>query len=348
MKEKKRRQLLGDAVCGFVNAQTTDEAYFPILASIQNIFDFSPSFIEEIKKVFPAMWNITPPPKARSEEWDLMSSLEDKVLSALKEKLGPPLELSCNRHDQSLVISLPSSKFEDFWKLPHSKRFPFVQAMRTPSGLELLGIDFSPPWSGKSEFRYLDEPYVTMASEVYKAKPSTLEPDVESAIDEIFYAELNLRESWTRYNTIELHDLIQIQQETMRELLDLVIHDRRLGGDSRFFAYLQIYNKMPRSKIEFDMQDNLKEPYPIREEDYFRINLPIKWLDRIESDLAYCLIEFLMPEGNRKYIGKCPYCRQFFIKKQTNRVKCYSDDCEKTYQARKKRKQRDKDPVKYL
>ena len=95
MKEKERRKLFGEAVCGFVNAQTTDAAYFPILASIQEIFDFSPSFIEEVKKVFPSTSKITPPPKKNwEEEVTEISSHEDKVLSALQENLGPHFELS--------------------------------------------------------------------------------------------------------------------------------------------------------------------------------------------------------------------------------------------------------------
>ena len=58
--------------------------------------------------------------------------------------------------------------------------------------------------------------------------------------------------------------------------------------------------KCQRYIVKSDQQDSLKELYPIREEDYLSINLPLKWLDRIRSDLAYCLIKFLIPEGNRK------------------------------------------------
>jgi hypothetical protein len=68
MKEKERRQLFGEAVCGFVNADTTDEACFAILTGIQKISRFSSSFIEKVKEVFPAMSNITAPPKDSEEE----------------------------------------------------------------------------------------------------------------------------------------------------------------------------------------------------------------------------------------------------------------------------------------
>ena len=84
--KKQMGQLLGETVCDFVNAETTDEACFAILTGIQNISGskFSSSFIEEVKKVFPTIGNITPPPKALIDEWDLVSSHEDKALSGLR------------------------------------------------------------------------------------------------------------------------------------------------------------------------------------------------------------------------------------------------------------------------
>jgi len=82
----KRKQLLGEAVCGFARAQTTEEAYFPILTGIQKISNHSPSFIEEIKKVFPTIGNITPPPKDIREELKEITSHENKLLTVLREK----------------------------------------------------------------------------------------------------------------------------------------------------------------------------------------------------------------------------------------------------------------------
>jgi hypothetical protein len=323
MKEKERRQLFGEAVCGFVNAQNTDEAYFPILASIQKISRFSSSFIEKVKEVFPTMKNIAPPLKDWKEEREEMRSQEDKVLSALQEKLGPPLELSCNRPAQSLVISLPSSKVDDFFRSTFSEKAPFINALRTPSGLELLPMDFSEPLPGGTKFRYPHEPYVATASEVYEANSSALEFDDESVIDNIHNVELDLQEPWTRLNTIELHGGIRTQQEAVRELLKLIIRGRRLGGDSRFWAYLKIYNEMPKSKIEFDQQDSFRERYPISRRDYLSINLPLKWLDRIKGDLAYCLIGFLRFE-KKENLRKCDVCSKFFV--HHSRKWC-SDEC---------------------
>ena len=361
MKEKERRQLLGDAVCGFVNAQTTDEAYLPILNGIQKIFDFSPGFVEEIKKVFPTMGNITSPPKTYDEEWNKIISQEDKVLSGLRKKLGAPFELSCDRHRQLIVISLPSSKLLDFHELPEWKQAVVHIASMGMGPTRFRLADFSPLKGYKvrhaSAMEY-DYEFDLQDHEDMQEAIVAMTSGQESVLDDIKNLELDLQKSWTRFHTVVLHKEIAIQQKAVGRMLDSLIYNKPIKKDlsltdaeigyDLLSRYLEIYNKMPRSIIVVDEQDILKERYPIRDEDYLSINLPLKWLDRITGDLAYCLIEFLMPERNRKYMGKCPYCHHFFIKEQANRVRCYSGGCEKTYQARKKRKQRDKDPVKYF
>ena len=65
------------------------------------------------------------------------------------------------------------------------------------------------------------------------------------------------------------------------------------------------------------------------------------------SIVSYSLVEFLR-KNNLKKLKLCPFCNNFFIAKDTKREKrCYSKECEKTYQREKKRKQRENDPVKY-
>jgi len=372
MKDKERRQLLGEAVCGFVNAQTTDEAYFPILTGIQQLEKFSSSFIEEIKKVFPAMGNITPPPKKFQKERDKIRSHEDKVLSGLREKLGSHFEWRYIRPDQCFELN---SKYvrEGVRHNPMSFSSPFDRFLLPSEDEQILRMIEA----GTLKL-FASDPKL---SEIVHNK---------SVIEDIS----NLQKSWTRHNTIVLHMRIRGQQERMRGILDSLVFKNSFGQevtrrrkvdgqartvaidlwlemlqnhrnfaldiyinsgelrhqpireDDRLFKYLKIYNKMPRPIIEFDQQDSTKERYPIREEDYFENNLPLKWFDRIESDLAYCLIEFLINEDRRK-LKKCPYCHHFFIADDIKRVKCYSDDCRKAHGREKKRNQRDQDPVTY-
>jgi hypothetical protein len=119
-----------------------------------------------------------------------------------------------------------------------------------------------------------------------------------------------------------LHKRIQTEQERIREILDALIYKKPIKKDliltdaeldhNLLSQYLEIYNKMPRSIIEFDQQDILKERYPILEEDYLRINLPLKWLGRITSDLAYCLVEFLLSEY-QKNLKRCDVCSKLLM-----------------------------------
>ena len=99
-----------------------------------------------------------------------------------------------------------------FWterKLPPSKKFPFVHAMRTPSGREILPIDFDKPLLSDEKFGHLNEVYLATASAVYKAEANaSSKPYDRSIIDDLKNAELHLQESWTRYNTIYLHNVI--------------------------------------------------------------------------------------------------------------------------------------------
>jgi hypothetical protein len=141
----------------------------------------------------------------------------------------------------------------------------------------------------------------------------------ESDFDSIKNLELDLQKSWIRHNTIVLHDRIQVEQKGVRKILDALIHDKPIKKTYGLSVYLEIYNEMPKYEIEIDQQDSFKERYQIRRSDYLKINLPLEWLDRITSDLAYCLVEFLRAEENKKYIGRCQNCEKPYIKSKLNK-----------------------------
>jgi hypothetical protein len=302
--EKKRRQLLGEAVCGFVNAETTDEACFAILTGIQRIWGFNPSFIEEVRKVFPAIGNIESPPKDLMEKDDAKQeriACEKKVLSSLREKLAPDVEVKYNSNDHSFDLykkepieshrSLRNLFFRRPPKLHHWKKF----SASHPDFLELV--------------------------------------EDKSIIDDM----LDLEKCWTRGITISLQWSIQNEQGHMRRILDMLFLGKSIiyehGGDVfaakkalaqqgydgmlPFSIYLSIYNELSKSMerranpIKIELRDGSSGPYPISEEGYLSTKLP-KWHDRIRNDLAYCLIEFLRSE-NIKNLKKCDVCFTFFV-----------------------------------
>lgn len=68
--------------------------------------------------------------------------------------------------------------------------------------------------------------------------------------------------------------------------------------------------------------------------------------DYLNNIMYFCLTEFLLNNDRRK-LKKCPYCHKFFRADRINQQRCKSDECRKAYDRSKKRKQRERDPVKY-
>jgi len=70
------------------------------------------------------------------------------------------------------------------------------------------------------------------------------------------------------------------------------------------------------------------------------------YLDGLPCNL---LIDYLAADVmNTKRIKRCPLCKKFFFAKDTKRAICYSDQCRKNYETKKKQNQRESDPVKYI
>ena len=212
-----------------------------------------------------------------------------------------------------------------------------MRAMRNPMARSSTSQQFYP-------YR---EMQAVIYPETYEVKLDIIMPDYEksgmneSEVEKLLKQQHDLQKGWTRFNTIVLHKRIQAQQNSVRKILDALISEKPLTKDISFYEYVELYNKMPRFIIEIDQQDilNLKERYPILEEDYLRINLPLKWLDRIKSDLAYCLIEFLL-SGYQKDLKRCAVCSKFLV--HPSRKRC-PGECTQIAQ-----KESDKDYKRFL
>lgn len=70
--------------------------------------------------------------------------------------------------------------------------------------------------------------------------------------------------------------------------------------------------------------------------------------DRLYNLACHSLVHFLKVRNSLKRMKQCPYCKRFFIAKDTKREICYSKECDKEYKKLQKQKQRREDPVKYL
>jgi len=71
-----------------------------------------------------------------------------------------------------------------------------------------------------------------------------------------------------------------------------------------------------------------------------------RYLDGLPCNL---LVDYLAADkGNAKRLKKCPICKNFFYAVDVKREICYEPICRKKYEADKKRRQRESDPVKYV
>ena len=342
MKDKERRHLLGEAVCAFARAQTVKEANRAILTGIQKLENFNSSFIEEVRKVFPSLADISASAPSSSEDneifkelWDKIIAQEDKVLSGLQEEkvlsrlgkeLGTDIEpVRCNQQEQSFVLS------------PKGDNVFRTRAERA-IGLELQWLfeelSFS-PIDEPMDYSDLEHIYKVAQNEtvkVFALDPSFLETlKDESLINDIIF----LNKLWTSFNAIVFYQGIKWHQMKTNKILKWLTNPSYSLKDQKahylLSEYLEIYNEMPKHVFEIDNEGNPRKRYQIHEEDYLSINLPLKWFDRIKSDLSYCLIEFLMTEGYKKWIYSCHNCMGFYVPKilytpESGRYFC-SDKC---------------------
>lgn len=71
-----------------------------------------------------------------------------------------------------------------------------------------------------------------------------------------------------------------------------------------------------------------------------------RMIEEVFNFACYSFISFLA-SNDRGKIKKCPFCKRYFWAANSKRKYCYNDRCRRYHGADKKRKQRERDPVKY-
>lgn len=75
----------------------------------------------------------------------------------------------------------------------------------------------------------------------------------------------------------------------------------------------------------------------------------LEYVNDVDWALTFCLQRFSLCDKNyRQRIRQCPICGHFFLAKNARRERCYGPECEKAYRREQKRRQREKDPVRYI
>ena len=142
-------------------------------------------------------------------------------------------------------------------------------------------------------------------------------------------------------------------------MLDQLIEGREIDMLPEFRFYLRARNRAVVSVVNFDIsKDDTFKSSLIKYDSFdtvshfYRGRNDFDYVQYAFSQflmifVGYSLTEFLL-NNNRRKLKKCPYCDEYFIANDLRRKKCYSDDCKKTYERRKKRKQREDEPEIYI
>jgi len=295
---EERHRLLGQLVVNFANAETTDNACLRLFDSMLDILGFKPDFAEQIKKRFPAITNMSPPFRTEAAEYKDLISQEAEIIGRLSRR-----------------FTFPGSLFD------------LKGVDRYEETLTFLQLDYMSFGPDDYDINVVDEKQVKIDNvkeliKIYKDK---------SVKDEI----AQLDSIWTRFKIIEVHKDIRKMQENLRCLLDSIQQNANFCEIPHLLDYLERYNALQKSKLLLVDANIFVRTPPINEGDYM-INRPVEWLKRIQDDLAYCLIEFLIPEENRRYINKCRKCQKFYVSKTIRPSKFCSDKCRLAWHNRKR------------
>jgi len=129
--------------------------------------------------------------------------------------------------------------------------------------------------------------------------------------------------------------VIQVKRE-LQDLFESVLRGDDLDKNEPFLEFLGHYNGMwgggnRRGQLAFDSEGFLHEVAPFDEENlYESIGT---W--GCSSFVTYCLIHFMKLKHNRKYIGRCQHCQNYFIATRLNNQRFCNRQCQqKAYHSR--------------
>ena len=140
---------------------------------------------------------------------------------------------------------------------------------------------------------------------------------------------------------MNLQSGIDYTKKVLIAAIELMISGEKISNVYKSNCFICLADWFPMDKICLEHDSIMLKP------DY-----KLYWgltKDYIEKCISYAFFKYVTISNNLiRKLKICPYCNKFYIAKSTNRsTRCYEPDCEKAYQRHKKRKQRDKDPVKY-
>lgn len=132
-------------------------------------------------------------------------------------------------------------------------------------------------------------------------------------------------------------------QQSLKNILDGIIMTQGQVHESDELNFIINLQERIITKYEFIDGQLVGKTIP-NPDDQGKIMITPGWL----KYSCRSLLDYLC-EGKPKQLKKCPYCKKFFVAKDSKRKRsCYSTNCIKKWERDKKQDQREKDPVKYI
>jgi hypothetical protein len=355
-----QHRLFGDLLCRFANAKDSDEAGLKYLEDLKRAFslaDIGPTLsageaASQHNGVFRTMRDFMSQFNTVEREIFHLKVKEKPLLDEVKEILPGSDELVFGRYD-------PLKKIIIFDRCTYNL-LGFYEDGSPYGEHEIVGTRDFPVEDIEKNFDQL-----SWRGE--SPKRTEMIADLIHHIDELMeigtaIEELRINISGPRYTEIgdclkdylqniePEHRYIVHRQNLLRTILDHIINNTVSTENTSLKilnGVVNRYNDIPKKIAQMTSNGDFEiASYPFTSK---LLNAkPRSFRDYYSEPLAYCLVEFFSLSENKKYLKRCPVCRDFFITKHKSRELCYEPkDCKKVnkdkWQVNFMRKKRDKD-----
>ena len=320
-------RLCGQAVIDFANAESMDEAVSRHFKHVAHIMRFEEGFLEKAKKHFPSWFRVGPRNEAERGFLEV-AVREEELRRDLNKRLKilNPIHRyevkTCNSSDGTLTMI--AWRFEDgqwvygkpgvdgVYTNPFTETFEeFRDRIRCHvwASSETHGDIFHEPWDINKQLENFKSNTFAVFDELVQTSKLLGTKKVQfSAIEiENLY---NRRYEYSRLRI--LHKRLRTEQGALRDILNNLLKHTPFLQIKGLHEFVDLYNDLPRSRVTVS-EDSITIQHPIEEHDYFSLYFSKNCINRLRSDLAYCLITFWLDEKARAYLHRCDYCEKYFL-----------------------------------
>ncbi|HVO84199.1 MAG TPA: hypothetical protein VMU60_07235 [Syntrophobacteria bacterium] len=350
-------RLCGQAVVDFANAESMDEAVSKHFQHVAHIMRFDAGFLEKAKKHFPSWFRVGP--KSEAERDFLEAAVREE---GLRRDLNKRLNIlnPIHRCEVKTCNSLDGTVTMIAW---HFKNGQWVYGKPGVDGVytnpftetleEFMDRIKGHAWANsETHGDIFDElPDVNLQLETFKNKTldvlnEFIQANKQLEIKKTLFSPVEVEDLYSRryeYSRLKiLHERLRIEQSALRKIIDNFLQRVPLLQIKGLHEFAELYNNLPRSRVTI-YDDSLTIQHPIEEHDYFSLYFSKNCINRLRSDLAYCLITFWLDDKNRACLHKCDCCDKYFLARKLYASENYfcSGRCRLTWNNRRRLESRE-------